>query len=328
MSSCAAFPLGADADTAGNTLGCRIYHAGAAASAPTVHCPHAGPSGGATCGSYCEAYCNLTKTACSGTNALPFADYSTCFSICNNTYNQTGAVLPLATDGATVQCKIYHATVASSSAANAVTHCPHTSSSGGGVCGTQCENYCYTAFRDGCTGQNNYTDVNQCMAFCAEFPKGTFADTSGNTVECRTYHWGVASTSAANALTHCTHGTPSGGGGVCGSYCEVYCQLANSSCTGTLALYQTTSDCTTACNKIATTGNPGDTSGDSIQCRIYHLGVAGQSAALATVHCPHGLTVSSQCASASSTTSSSSSSTGSAATIVLSVLGLLVVLFF
>jgi hypothetical protein len=260
---------------------------------------------------------------------LQYSDYGSCFSICNNTFDQTGATLPLATDGATVQCRIYHATVASSSVANAVTHCPHTSSSGGGVCGLQCDNYCYTAMRDGCSGLNNYKDTAECNAFCKEFPKGTAFDNSGNTVECRTYHWGVASTSAANAATHCTHGTPSGGGGICGTYCEVYCQLANYSCTGNLALYTTTSDCTTACNKIASTGNPGDTAGDSIQCRIYHLGVAGQSAANAAVHCPHGLTASAVCtASTGSGTGSGSATTGSAATIVLSFLGLLVVLFF
>src|SRR5690606_21031983 len=42
----------------GPTLGCRTYHAGApAASDPATHCPHAGPTGAATCGSLCEAYC-------------------------------------------------------------------------------------------------------------------------------------------------------------------------------------------------------------------------------------------------------------------------------
>ena len=36
--------------TAGDSVGCRLYHAGAPArSAPTTHCPHAGPGGGGVC---------------------------------------------------------------------------------------------------------------------------------------------------------------------------------------------------------------------------------------------------------------------------------------
>ena len=38
----AAAPAGAETDHDGNTMGCHIYHAGAAASAPTPHCWHAG----------------------------------------------------------------------------------------------------------------------------------------------------------------------------------------------------------------------------------------------------------------------------------------------
>ena len=45
--TCAKFPPGALADMANNTLGCRIYHAGAPSmSNATLHCPHAGPGGG------------------------------------------------------------------------------------------------------------------------------------------------------------------------------------------------------------------------------------------------------------------------------------------
>jgi Domain of unknown function (DUF4331) len=41
----------ANAET-GNSLACRVYHAGVAAMMqPDVHCPHAGPSGGEVCGS-------------------------------------------------------------------------------------------------------------------------------------------------------------------------------------------------------------------------------------------------------------------------------------
>ena len=44
MTKCATVPVGMATDTMGNTLGCRIYHAGAAKSSnmPDVHCPHTG----------------------------------------------------------------------------------------------------------------------------------------------------------------------------------------------------------------------------------------------------------------------------------------------
>ncbi len=47
----AMWPAGTAGAMDGNNLACRIYHSGAAASAPAVHCIHAGPSGGAVCGS-------------------------------------------------------------------------------------------------------------------------------------------------------------------------------------------------------------------------------------------------------------------------------------
>ena len=46
---CAGFACGASGDTEGNTLGCRIYHTGAAATAPADHCPHAGETATAFC---------------------------------------------------------------------------------------------------------------------------------------------------------------------------------------------------------------------------------------------------------------------------------------
>jgi len=56
MADCTAYcaqamwPAGTPGEAAGNTLACRIYHAGVAAGTPDVHCPHAGPSGAAVCG--------------------------------------------------------------------------------------------------------------------------------------------------------------------------------------------------------------------------------------------------------------------------------------
>jgi hypothetical protein len=64
MQSCKAIPAGSISDQSGNTLGCRIYHAGAAAAGAMLHCPHAGPGGDGTCGAVCDGYCQLAEKYC------------------------------------------------------------------------------------------------------------------------------------------------------------------------------------------------------------------------------------------------------------------------
>ena len=61
MAACASFPVGTSmvTDMTGNTLGCRIYHAGDPAKmAAATHCPHAGPGG--------DAISSATGGFCSG----------------------------------------------------------------------------------------------------------------------------------------------------------------------------------------------------------------------------------------------------------------------
>jgi mono/diheme cytochrome c family protein len=68
--------------------------------------------------------------------------------------------------------------------------------------------------------------------------------------------------------------------------CDTYCTLAENHCTGDNAIGWGGEDCQTVCAGYNMGGSNGDTSGDSVQCRIYHLGdpAAGDPA----VHCPHG----------------------------------------
>jgi hypothetical protein len=118
----AAWPPGMIGDTSGNTIGCRLYHAGAAAADPVFHCPHAGPTGGGLCGSYCDNYCQLMAKNCTGTNAVYNA--TDCMTKCamiptNGTANDAA--------GNTIQCRIYHLSLAAS---DPVTHCPHAQTIG------------------------------------------------------------------------------------------------------------------------------------------------------------------------------------------------------
>jgi plastocyanin len=151
-----------------------------------------------------------------------------------------------------------------------------------------CTEYCAT-IETNCTGGNaQYTSINDCMNYCSavgKIPLGVTGATSGDSVGCRTYH---ASAAAGDPVFHCPHAGPSGGN-MCGTWCDVYCDLAMSNCTDTNQLYDDTEQCMAACGELATTGAALDKSGDSVQCRITHLGYAGVDGANAAIHCPHAL---------------------------------------
>ncbi len=138
-----------------------------------------------------------------------------------------------------------------------------------------CEDYCST-IQSACTAEPQYANETVCVAHCEMFgqiPLGTSADMSGHTVGCRTYHATVAVAQNAPEI-HCPHAGPSGGD-VCGSWCENYCHLAMLNCTGSVALYSSETECFATCAQIPATGRANDTSGDTVQCRIHHLGLAG-----------------------------------------------------
>gem|GEM_PF-423280 len=287
----ASLPIGTLADTGGNTVGCRMYHAQAAVDLndPVTHCPHAGPSGGNICGTWCENYCHLEDVNCTANNDI-FGDDAACQAACA-LYDPNGAAGDA--DGDTVQCRIYHLGVAGLDSPDSNDlHCPHGAEDGGGVCvdaAPTCESYCTTVTAN-CTGDNaQYADYDDCLAYCsteAQLPVGESGAVDGNSIGCREYHAEFAA-SSNDPDTHCPHAGPSGGG-VCGTWCDNYCHLADTNCTGGDALTFTT-DCATDCADFTATGDPGATSGDTVQCRIYHLGVAGDDAqGGAAVHCPHG----------------------------------------
>jgi hypothetical protein len=158
-----------------------------------------------------------------------------------------------------------------------------------------CAAYC-AAVTSACTGANvgvTYPDLTTCMTYCqtsAAFAAGMTGDTSGDTIGCRTYHAGAAAASTAAATMHCPHAGPSGGN-MCGSWCTVYCDLAQKNCTGGNQLYANAAACMTACTNASgtaafTQGTPGATSGNTVQCRIYHLGTPANTDP--ATHCGHG----------------------------------------
>lgn len=125
--SCAAFPVGMAADTSGNTQGCRQYHAGAAMANPALHCGHAGPSGAGVCGTPCQGFCSIQAAACTGALDQGYGMDAACNTACTTAFgNSMGTYSATVTGGNSLACRLYHLTVAASSAANATLHCPHT----------------------------------------------------------------------------------------------------------------------------------------------------------------------------------------------------------
>lgn len=131
LSNCAAWPVGEQSDTAVDSLGCRIYHATVAGSTdPDVHCPHAGPSGAATCvqaaAPDCDSYCTLFATNCVD-GLYTYDDNDDCLTQCATWYPGTAKD----TAGHTIGCHAYHAGAAE---ADPDLHCPHSGAGGGGIC--------------------------------------------------------------------------------------------------------------------------------------------------------------------------------------------------
>ncbi len=124
MATCMRFTAGTVGQTSGNTLGCRLYHAGAAAGSvanANTHCRHGGPGGDTLCGTNCEGFCTIVLGSCTAGNLQYGGSMSTCMTACAG-YATTPIYVANAT-GNNFACRLYHATAA---AALPGTHCPHT----------------------------------------------------------------------------------------------------------------------------------------------------------------------------------------------------------
>lgn len=143
MNACAQLPVGMSSDTSGDTIGCRTYHAGLAASAPNPHCWHAGPYGGSTCGSDCESFCTIATGFCSADGgfveggAPPYTSLASCETSCmgytriddvdgggsmfvDGGFNAAGPA-----SGNTLDCREYHLGAALQGGSYQQLHCQH-----------------------------------------------------------------------------------------------------------------------------------------------------------------------------------------------------------
>ena len=109
-------------DTDGNTIACRIT------ALQAGNCDAGGFTGGGVCGSYCENYCDVTARTCEGANAI-HENEAACLATCGD-FDMNGE--PGATDGDTVQCRIYHGGVPADGSPE--THCVHAQADSTAFC--------------------------------------------------------------------------------------------------------------------------------------------------------------------------------------------------
>ena len=168
---------------------------------------------------------------------------------------------------------------------------------GGGSPATPCDGYC-DQIGAACTGPNQeYTDRATCMVLCQVYDPGTAGDTTSDSLACRAHYAALA---ASDPNLHCKHAGPLGTG-TCGkSQCAAYCALNTSICKATPA-YPTEAECIMACKGFVYVKDSGDielTTGDTLNCRMYHLEAASNPAnpTASVTHCPHTQPVTSHCA--------------------------------
>ncbi|CAN5740550.1 hypothetical protein BH09MYX1_BH09MYX1_28490 [soil metagenome] len=69
--------------------------------------------------------------------------------------------------------------------------------------------------------------------------------------------------------------------------CTSYCTAIEGACSGANLQHLDDYTCKAMCAKL-TVGSEGSTSGNTLACRVYHVGLAAQNASNADMHCGHG----------------------------------------
>ncbi|HVJ19773.1 MAG TPA: hypothetical protein VM686_30360 [Polyangiaceae bacterium] len=119
---CELLPEGTDGDTSGNTVFCRLQAAGQAPLEPSFYCPVAGPGGNGVCGTNCEGLCSLVQTLCSDNDKLPADCLGACAELPDTEVYSVAPDLEVF-KGKQVQCRLYHASVATET--DTEQHCQH-----------------------------------------------------------------------------------------------------------------------------------------------------------------------------------------------------------
>lgn len=201
-------------------------------------------------------------------------------------------------EGDTIQCRLVHLTLASTSPKLADEHCAHAyinpqpmgaegaeqaayCSTLAGQTAPRCEDYC-AIVTAACVDTDEekakvYESVAECMGACKAMDPGNLADYMGtNTVACRKYH-AYNAVVLGNPTAHCAHAGP-GGADLCGDDCDSLCTLLEKGCPdqwqsefkGTAKTCRDQCKASDAYKKRGGYNIAAAKSGDPFACRLYH----------------------------------------------------------
>ncbi|HEY2365014.1 MAG TPA: hypothetical protein VGH87_01465 [Polyangiaceae bacterium] len=163
-----------------------------------------------------------------------------------------------------------------------------------------CPQYCIDIAQTCTANDSQYPSTDNsatCIRICGAI--NTVPEAGTNTIACRELNVSSAKDETDPNAKHqdCV------GAGIsainCGaSQCEAFCAADLALCTGTNAVFKTVDECVTACAAWGTSfdGALIGSTGDTLQCRTYHLELSqtGIAADLIT-HCAHTGVVSARC---------------------------------
>ena len=253
----------------------------------------------------CETYCtnayDPAVSACTGEYQI-YESREACMDTCQGFPDAApeGAIA-----GNSVQCRIEHALLAQGDEGPAK-HCPHAAPLGGGVCSDRspCQTYCafyYDRVVDGSCpaieawgepgtveqGTGHFIPNPSCMEACLAFPaSGVEFEMSGNSANCRAQYFLMAfrESDPTKQADLCQNAHPTETE-MCTGYtfgsepmstnaiytvrtvdpCKELCYNDWLTCGSS---YGTPDECMEACAAIPQTGQRGDTTGNSVYCRL------------------------------------------------------------
>jgi hypothetical protein len=167
-----------------------------------------------------------------------------------------------------------------------------------------CIQYCRLQTENCPEELKNFLRPDDCLALCAYYPTG---EATGNTLNCRLDQ--VQKARDTEAILYCAASSRAGsinGEQRCGEACETYCQLVLTVCENAFADAGANREqvCWDECRRLDNDGHTVDPlacrdggdderAGDTVQCRLWHVGAAALAARLnngeLSTHCGHAI---------------------------------------
>lgn len=159
-----------------------------------------------------------------------------------------------------------------------------------------CNTYCDTVLANCVDPLYVYATRDMCMGVCNKLETAGYTgnpnDQVGNSINCR-LNQAIQAKKTAEFSLYCPASGP-GGNGICGTNCEGYCVLMQLTCSTEFAVRPFDGTLSTCVNQVCPSlptldaGFDADQqSGNTINCRLYHISAANADPNAPLIHCPH-----------------------------------------